>query len=748
MEDGKRGIVGNFRNCTADYLDRVSQDLGLGLGTEEMTALQNLYAGEKRNPTVSELRLDAAVACAVRDNRFSLLTGEISFSDKNMRTAFSRAVDESGLAKKNRAGLSLPLLAARVCAGGKKTPGAFGVEICETAHPVFPRFPSETATAVYSDGFRIGLNRNPPEPASVRAESAVMVFPQAEETAGDFMKRAVPFAARAVKSRACRVIPCGRTGLLFDLMMNFGSASVRIPALPGSPDDYRAAARSYAPAFILACPAARAQELLKSARDTGFRASVIASSFYEPDTLVIDSPDGRIKLKREHLIKTMLFRRSRYEAGEAVLADAEAPEVFPEDPVNVGASTLSGDAFAAAEAALETGKTYAVCGYIGDDGTAPGLIVALQRAVKKLSPDIAAAAFLPSPDGTTRCTVFSFSPEEALREAANAPRTPAFGFPDAEKEPAPAEELPGRGKIFKSVEELCGQTPLLEVYPGLPGRILCKLELFNPAGSVKDRVAVNMIKRARESGQLKDGSVIIEATSGNTGIGLAAYGSAAGYRVIIVMPDSMSRERIDLMKAYGAEVVLTPGAEGMSGAAAEAARLAETIPGSFVASQFDNPANPEAHELTTGPELLKDTGGKIDLLVAGIGTGGTLCGTARYLKRYIPGLVAVGCEPASSPMITEGRAGKHKIQGIGANFVPANYDPSVVDRVTTVTDEEAYAAALAFARDYGLLTGISSGCALAAAKKIASLPENIGKTIVAILPDTGEHYISTGMFGE
>ena len=321
---------------------------------------------------------------------------------------------------------------------------------------------------------------------------------------------------------------------------------------------------------------------------------------------------------------------------------------------------------------------------------------------------------------------------------------------EPEKSVAPPDmsSLPGRGRIYKSTAELCGETPLLEVYPELPARILCKLELFNPAGSSKDRAALNIIKRAAESGKLSAGSMIIEATSGNTGIALAAYGVPMGYRVTIVMPDSMSRERIDLMRAYGAEVVLTPGALGMSGAAAEAERIAADNPGSFIASQFSNPANPEAHETGTGPELFRDTGGRVDLFVAGIGTGGTLCGAGRYLKKVIPDVRVIGCEPASSPLITEGKAGKHAIQGIGANFIPENYDPSVVDRVVTVPDEEALSAAAGFAADYGLLVGISSGAALAAAKKLAAEPENAGKTIAAVLPDTGEHYISTGMFGK
>lgn len=302
-------------------------------------------------------------------------------------------------------------------------------------------------------------------------------------------------------------------------------------------------------------------------------------------------------------------------------------------------------------------------------------------------------------------------------------------------------------KYVSSLRELIGNTPMLRALPALPAVLLYKLESFNPAGSAKDRPAVGMIDDAMEAGLLpRTGGTVIEPTSGNTGIGLAAYGVPMGLRVIIVMPDTMSAERISLIRAYGAEILLTPGAEGMSGAIAKAEELAREIPGSFIPGQFDNPSNPAAHYRTTGPEIWRDTDGKIDVLVAGIGTGGTLCGTARFLKEKNPAVEVVGCEPASSPVLTEGRAGAHKIQGIGANFVPANYDASVVDRVVTVTDEDAIAETAAIARRHGLLVGISSGCAAFAARQIAADPAYAGKTVVAILPDTGEHYLSTGIF--
>ena len=305
--------------------------------------------------------------------------------------------------------------------------------------------------------------------------------------------------------------------------------------------------------------------------------------------------------------------------------------------------------------------------------------------------------------------------------------------------------------IYRSVTELIGRTPLLELCNyernhGLHATLLAKLECMNPAGSAKDRVAANMIARAEESGQLAPGGTIIEPTSGNTGIGLAAAAAAKGYHVILTMPDTMSVERRALIAAYGAEIVLTPGADGMSGAVARAEELHRSIPDSIIAGQFENPANPEAHEKTTGPEIWADTEGKVDIFVAGAGTGGTVSGVGRYLKAQDPNIKVVAFEPASSPLLTEGRAGPHGLQGIGANFVPENLDRTVLDEILTVTDADAYAAGRELARTEGILVGITSGAAVWAAAQLAMRPENAGKTIVALLPDSGERYLSTPMF--
>ena len=305
--------------------------------------------------------------------------------------------------------------------------------------------------------------------------------------------------------------------------------------------------------------------------------------------------------------------------------------------------------------------------------------------------------------------------------------------------------------IYRSVTELIGRTPLLELCNyernhGLHATLLAKLECMNPAGSAKDRVAANMIARAEESGQLAPGGTIIEPTSGNTGIGLAAAAAAKGYHVILTMPDTMSVERRALIAAYGAEIVLTPGADGMSGAVARAEELHRSIPGSIIAGQFENPANPEAHEKTTGPEIWADTAGTVDIFVAGAGTGGTVSGVGRYLKAQDPNIKVVAFEPASSPLLTEGRAGPHGLQGIGANFVPENLDRTVLDEILTVTDADAYAAGRELARTEGILMGITSGAAVWAAAQLAMRPENAGKTIVALLPDSGERYLSTPMF--
>ena len=306
-------------------------------------------------------------------------------------------------------------------------------------------------------------------------------------------------------------------------------------------------------------------------------------------------------------------------------------------------------------------------------------------------------------------------------------------------------------KIYTSADQLIGHTPLLElthIEEGLGAKIVAKLEYFNPAGSVKDRIAKAMLDDAEKSGKLKPGAVIIEPTSGNTGIGLASVAAARGYRIIIVMPETMSVERRQLMKAYGAELVLTEGAKGMKGAIARADELAKEIPNSFIPGQFVNPANPAAHRATTGPEIWEDTDGKVDIFVAGVGTGGTVTGVGEFLKSQNPNVKVVAVEPASSPVLSKGVAGSHKIQGIGAGFVPDTLNTKVYDEIIAVENEDAFEAGREIGKKEGVLVGISSGAALWAAKELAKRPENKGKTIVALLPDTGDRYLSTALFAE
>ena len=305
--------------------------------------------------------------------------------------------------------------------------------------------------------------------------------------------------------------------------------------------------------------------------------------------------------------------------------------------------------------------------------------------------------------------------------------------------------------IYSKISQLIGKTPLFlpENYISekkLDARILLKLEYLNPTGSVKDRAALSMIEAAEQSGELREGSVIIEPTSGNTGIGLAAIAASRGYRTILTMPETMSVERVKLLRAYGAEIVLTKGALGMQGAIDKANELARELPNSFIPSQFENPDNPRAHELTTAPEIWEDTEGKVDTLIAGVGTGGTLCGIAKYLKEKSPSIKVIAVEPASSPLISEGRTGAHNLQGIGANFIPKNFDRALVDEIIPVLEEDAYAAARELAKCEGILCGITSGAALHAATVYAAREEARGKNIVVILPDTGARYLSTPLF--
>ena len=308
-------------------------------------------------------------------------------------------------------------------------------------------------------------------------------------------------------------------------------------------------------------------------------------------------------------------------------------------------------------------------------------------------------------------------------------------------------------KIYTSADQLIGHTPLLELVhiekeENLEAKVLAKLEYFNPAGSVKDRIAKAMIDDAEAKGLLKPGSVIIEPTSGNTGIGLASVAAARGYRIIIVMPETMSVERRQLMKAYGAELVLTEGAKGMKGAIAKADELAKELPNSFIPGQFVNPANPAVHKSTTGPEIWEDTDGKVDIFVAGVGTGGTVTGTGEYLKSRNPNVKVVAVEPASSPVLSQGHAGAHKIQGIGAGFVPDVLDTKIYDEIITVENDDAFATGRLIGKHEGVLVGISSGAAVWAAVELAKRPENKGKTIVALLPDTGDRYLSTPLFAD
>ena len=308
-------------------------------------------------------------------------------------------------------------------------------------------------------------------------------------------------------------------------------------------------------------------------------------------------------------------------------------------------------------------------------------------------------------------------------------------------------------KIYTSADQLIGHTPLLELVhleqsEGLEAKVLAKLEYFNPAGSVKDRIAKGMIDDAEASGKLKPGSVIIEPTSGNTGIGLASVAAARGYRIIIVMPETMSVERRQLMKAYGAELVLSEGAKGMKGAIAKAEELAKEIPNSFIPGQFVNPANPAVHEATTGPEIWEDTNGDVDIFVAGVGTGGTVTGVGAYLKGKNPKVQIVAVEPADSPVLSKGTAGSHKIQGIGAGFVPDVLNTNIYDEIIPVTNENAFATGKKIGKSEGVLVGISSGAAVWAAIELAKRPENKGKTIVALLPDTGDRYLSTPLFAD
>ena len=754
MTERKKGLVQGFRQCPDGYLASIIGDLDLGITLDQIKIMRGLCRSLNSDPTVGELYFWSAFCKKFAERTKNLPLTGASFPDSASAELFSRLLTE-GKDRISRfsSGPSLTSAAA-FAALGRSVPEAgtrfsIGLE-CED---VFQAFPGKKNAVFSAGGFTLAVSEGAADAKKIAGNTGLLIFPDEKTTVGAFIGRALPFASEIPeKHPGCRIVPCSSDGLFFDVVSSFPDAVLNVRELPGSNGLPEYSLEAFNPAFIVSCPPAEVGRIKDEAAAAGFGASVPVSPGSAGSGITVVSSEGVVRFPRSAATKLAISDERRLDLPFSPLAGEGELEVFSDSQGAVSAVCLSGEPYASLCETTSDSCAFALAGTLADDGAALPLILALDALRKNKAPKISAARFFPGEK--TKIVVFRLGREcDAGKSFSPMPENGTFfsrlsgtddlsspaGLPDL-------SALPGRGKIYDGTAELCGCTPLLRAYPELPGVLLCKLELFNPAGSVKDRAALNIIRRAEAEGKLSSGSVIVEATSGNTGIGLAAYGCAAGYRVVIVMPDSMSRERIDLMRAYGAEVVLTPGTLGMSGAADEAKRIAANFPGSFIASQFDNPANPEAHFLSTGPELLRDSGGRIDFLVAGIGTGGTLCGTSKYLKQYLPELKAIACEPLSSPLISEGRTGKHGIQGIGPNFLPANYDPSVVDAVFRVSDEDAVGESRKFAKRYGILVGISSGCALFAAKKIASEEANRGKTVAVILPDTGEHYLSSGLF--
>jgi len=785
----KYGRICGFFEADDEMLEIIIRDLKLEATVDDLKYLRAQLSSAGKLPSASELIFLSKAMKSGGSSGSDALIYSVSSSKLEIPELFERLASE--YREKSGNTLSLPLLelAGFALSDGEKAGN--GITLSEAALPVSP-LPSSEKTAVFGsleDGkpdILMTLSGSSPVQGP-GGDTAFMIYPLSKQDVFSFLINAPAFLSWLSENVSCSVIPMTGKGFIRDLSEQVCGAEIitsNLAKATGTAPGPGLLLKSFCPAYLLFTDTLNLSRIQPAALAAGFGCLPVAVRCGSINEFI--SHDFGDSFSIPYGL-TERISYSRYITSRAEPEETKKP-YSPELASNVRypleARVFSSPAFEDLKALSDEGVPLAVYGKLApmSHGCIP-LILTLAAWKKECSPDIAAFKF--SEGDENKITVFKIGKGSSGHLPATALEASGIGtiFPYDEPHAVSAApsntadtatadspdnvnsgernlkkqmndqrltfdftSLPGRGRIYNNSAELCGSTPLLRVYPELPARLLYKLELFNPAGSAKDRIALGMLKDAAASGVLKPGGTVIEPTSGNTGIGLAAYGVPMGYKVIIVMPDSMSKERIALIKAYGAEIVLTPGSEGMSGAIKKAEELKASIPGSIIASQFDNPANPASHYSSTGPEIWKDTCGQVDILVSGIGTGGTLCGTARYLKEKNPRLISVACEPLSSPLIKLGRSGPHKIQGIGANFIPANFDASVVDFIADVSDEDAINETVKIARDTGILVGISSGCAAAEARRLASLPENAGKTIVAILPDTGEHYISTGIF--
>jgi len=746
MSERKQGVVSDFLNCSDEYLGLINDDLGLGLTTDLLRRIQFHYKLKRYEPTTDDLYFLASYMKRCKTLKENVLISGLSSDVKGLTEFFSeflRDKKEDALIQKNRIKL---IEAARSACRDNFHERNDDFSITYAENPEFS-FLSGNSNSVYANGYKVSYCRKHNDVRLPSSNSGILILPPDGCDKEYFVQKA-NILVKELKNM-CRpmwVFPCTENGLLNDIQKNVGPSVIYTACLPGHKAEPESVNDTFNPGFIMMVPKPFVRTAVEYSKKSGFTVTNPIYRMTDSKYYSIISGVRQMNVFPDDLEALSCFTDFSPCVGEAVLSGKGSLQVAAQSDDDVSAIELNGNVYEELEKIIDRKGIYCIAGTLNPESPETvSAILALYAFVKNKKPNIAKSEFFIGNE--TKITVFAFG-KNGSNITLDKPRPD--GRCDQLFNPASPEETNTNEddsmKVFNNLSEICGNTPLLRIFPDSPCEIYAKLEMFNPAGSAKDRVALQIIRDAEAASELKQGGTIIEATSGNTGIGLACYGVAKGYKVVIVMPDTMSKERIDLIRAYGAEIVLTDGKLGMQGSTAEAERIKAETPGSIIAGQFDNPSNPKAHTLTTGPEIFRDTDGRVDIFVAGIGTGGTLCGTAEYLKRMKPSVKAIGCEPASSPLITKGTAGPHKIQGIGANFIPKNFKNEIVDGMFTVGDEEAIEMTKEIAKTTGLLVGISSGCAAYAAKKLGEMPENKGKVIVTVFPDTGEHYLSMGIF--
>ncbi len=745
MEDRKKGTVKGFLTCNSEYLKMISDDLGLGADLPLMCYIQQIFKDEKREPNVSELYfVNSALkkSCTLRD---AVLLSDLRCDSEDCLKLWNELSAEANIyAERKNAGLAFTSLAEYAATGDADTDD-YSFSISKSEKPQFNSVICNRMIYWQSPSYRLSFSPEPVRsPASGNDCGVIISKP---DGMSDFKYTSITERLLCdfyEYDRSASAASCSDAGLLNDIVQAFGPCCILLNELPGNHVNPEDLLDDYSGSVLVRTTKLKSEHLCRMAKTEGLLAGIPVSVAPDDNIIRIFSSYEPLSFSPALLEKMRLYRRVRVTAVSdgfiGKQSQIKKQELESPADCDIEAYEMDNDLFPALSSLVSPTGQYCLAGTVNPDSADTVPFILSIYAFRKQNRALDYAKFYIGKENSA--VLFRIGATGTVFRLLHPKVTEVKVCEDKTEN----NTVKSKAAIAENLEQLVGNTPMLHIHQDLGANVYAKLEMFNPAGSAKDRPAIEMLNQAEASGQLIRGGTVIEATSGNTGIGLACYGTVRGYKVKIIMPDTMSKERIDLIRAYGAEVILTPGSEGMKGSSALAEKLHAEIPGSIIAGQFSNHANPDAHTKTTGPEIWRDLDGKIDVLVAGVGTGGTLCGTAAYLKKMNPSIRVIAVEPESSPLISRGISGPHKIQGIGANFIPDNFDSSLVDGVITVSNEDAINETVALARRYGLLCGISSGCASFAAGLIASLPANAGKTIVTVFPDTGEHYLSTGIF--